>query len=233
MCRIPVAAVLFAGVQVIGVNREPATGAMLPGVWRKARRFQAKLLTEPRLVFDPPKPGLLPGQVHGPSEHAGIGRVREHLSLGGVASAASASTRISVGVCSDSCSCSCSSIDTRIVVRHLVRHDALQDPRAVLGPDGGMVCFSSWVVRIARLWWRGSPLAKTVLRDKLLMHLFERDEARIGPGCGILEVLSVRQPVVLVLQFSKPRNEARSSWLAEQNPALLDSCRGVMPWPPL
>ena len=72
----PVAAVLLAGVQVIGVNREPATGAMLPGVWRKARRFQAKLLTEPRLVFDPPKPGLLPGQVHGPSEHAGSGRVR-------------------------------------------------------------------------------------------------------------------------------------------------------------
>ena len=94
MGRIPVAAVLLAGVQVIGVNREPATGAMLPGVWRKARRFQAKLLTEPRLVFDPPKPGLLPGQVHGPSEHAS-GRVREHVTLGGVASAARSSTLLS------------------------------------------------------------------------------------------------------------------------------------------
>ena len=59
MGRIPVAAVLVAGVQVIGVNRVSATGAMLPGVWRKARRFQAKLLTEPRLVLDPPKSVLL------------------------------------------------------------------------------------------------------------------------------------------------------------------------------
>ena len=89
------------------------------------------------MVLYPPKMVLLQGQVHRPSEHAGSGRVREHLSLGGVASAARASTRISVGVCSDSCSCSCSSIDTRIVVRHMVRHDALQDgrignPRAVL-----------------------------------------------------------------------------------------------------
>ena len=79
MCRIPVAAVLCASVQVICVNRESAAGARLPGVRRKARRFQAKLLTEPRLGLYPPKPGLLPGQVHGPSEHAGSGRVREHV----------------------------------------------------------------------------------------------------------------------------------------------------------
>ena len=135
MCRIPVATVLFAGVQVIGVNREPATGAMLPGVWRKARRFQAKLLTEPRLVLDPPKSVLLPGQVHGPSEHAGSGRVREHVSLGCVARAARASSRISV--VSDSCSCS-SSV-TSIVVRHLMRHDALQDGR-IGNPRARRVC---------------------------------------------------------------------------------------------
>ena len=69
----------------------------------------------------------------------------------------------------------------------------------------------SWVGRISRCWWRGSPFATTVLRDKLLMHLFERDEARIFPRAGILEVLSILQPVGLVLQFGKPRNEARSS----------------------
>ena len=64
MGRIPVAAVLFAGVQVIGVNRESATGAMLPGIRCKARRLKAKLLTEPRLILDRPEPALIPGQVH-------------------------------------------------------------------------------------------------------------------------------------------------------------------------
>ena len=51
----------------------------------------------------------------------------------------------------------------------------------------------SWVGRISRCRWRGSPFATAVLRDKLLMHLFERDEARIFPRAGILEVLSIRQ----------------------------------------
>jgi hypothetical protein len=135
VCRIPVAAVLCASVQVICVNRESAAGARLPGVRRKARRFQAKLLTEPRLGLYPPKPGLLPGQVHGPSEHAGSGRVREHVSFGCVARAARTSSRISV--VSDSCSCS-SSV-TNIVVRHLMRHDALQDGR-IGNPRARRVC---------------------------------------------------------------------------------------------
>ena len=145
MCRIPVAAVLVAGVQLIGVNRVSATGSILPGVRCKARRFQAKLLTEPRLVPGPHKLELLPGQTHGASENTWGQRacrrqVREHVSLGG--SAARASTRIGVCICSYASSGSCSIIGARSVVRHLVRHDALQDgrigdPRALLGPDGG------------------------------------------------------------------------------------------------
>ena len=70
MGRIPVAAVLVAGVQVIGVNRVSATGAMLPGVRCKARRLQTKLLTEPRLILDLPEPELLPGQVQWARERA-------------------------------------------------------------------------------------------------------------------------------------------------------------------
>jgi len=90
------------------------------------------------VVLYPPKMVLLQGQVHRPSEHAGSGRVREHVSLGAVASAARSSARISVGSCSDSCSCSC--IGPSSVVRHLVRHDTLEDgrignPRALLGPQ--------------------------------------------------------------------------------------------------
>jgi len=79
MGRIPVAAVLVAGVQVIGVNRVSATGAMLPGVRCKARRLQTKLLTEPRLILDLPEPELLPGQVQWARERAACRRVREHV----------------------------------------------------------------------------------------------------------------------------------------------------------
>jgi hypothetical protein len=140
VCRVPVAAVLLAGVQVICVNYESVTGAMLPGVRCKARRRQTKLLTKPRLILDPPpKPELLPGQVHGPSEHAS-GRVREHVTLGGVASAARSSTRIRVGVYSTACACSCCSIGACLVVRHLVRHDTLQDGRIGNPRARGFVC---------------------------------------------------------------------------------------------
>ena len=70
MGRIPVAAVLVAGVQVVGVNRVSATGAMLPGVPCRARRLQTKLLTEPRLILGLPKLELIPGHVHWARERA-------------------------------------------------------------------------------------------------------------------------------------------------------------------
>ena len=147
---------LLAGVQVIGVNDESGTGAMLPGVRCKARRLQTKLLTEPRLILDLPEPEPIPGQVHWARERAACRRVREHVPLGGVAASAHASTRIYVGICSITCACSCPRIRCcsitgacscrrircSLIGRRLVRHDALQDrrivnPRALLGPDGG------------------------------------------------------------------------------------------------
>ena len=119
MGRIPVAAVLFAGVQVIGVNRESATGAMLPGVRCKARRLKTKLLTEPRLILDRPEPAQIPGQVHWARERAACRRVREHVPLGGVAASAHASTRICVGICSITCACACRSTRCSFIVRRL------------------------------------------------------------------------------------------------------------------
>ena len=114
------------------------------------------MLTEPRLILAPPEPELRPGQVHWARERAACRRVREHVSLGGVADPAHASTRILIGICSStcacscprirccsiSCACSCPRIRCSLIGRHLVRHDALQDgrignPRALLGPDGG------------------------------------------------------------------------------------------------
>ena len=69
MGRIPVADVA-AGVQVVGVNRVSATGAMLPGVPCRARRLQTKLLTEPCLILGLPKLELIPGHVHWARERA-------------------------------------------------------------------------------------------------------------------------------------------------------------------
>ena len=121
---------------MIDVYYESASGAMVPGVRGKARRLYTKLLTKPRLILDRQQ---IPGQVHWPSEHAS-GRVREHVTLGGVASAARSSTRIRVGVYSTACACSCCSIGACLVVRHLVRHDTLQDGRIGNPRARGFVC---------------------------------------------------------------------------------------------
>ena len=189
MGRIPVAAVLLAGVQVIGVNRESATGAMLPGVPCKARRLKTKLLTEPRLILDRPEPALIPGQVHWARERAACRRVREHVPLGGVAASAC------VGICSITCACSCPRIRCcpttctcscrcsrcSLFVRHLMRHGALQDgrivnPRALHGPDGGDCLGLPRLEHLPpsspRCLWRLRVLSRhDVLGECLLQHV--------------------------------------------------------------
>ena len=74
------------------------------------------------------------------SGRASCRRVCEHVPLGGVADAIRSSSRVLVSAIV--CACTCARIGTGLAVRHLVRHDTLQDgrivdPRALLGPDGG------------------------------------------------------------------------------------------------
>ena len=87
MCRVPVATVNFASVQVVSINGVQAALTRLTQMRGEARWLQAELLTKPGLVFGLPQTRFLPSHVHGSGEHAASWGVREHVSLWRVAGA--------------------------------------------------------------------------------------------------------------------------------------------------